>query len=102
MGASEQIDLAAAQVQNHDSYNSKSCESCSATIDYGLGFLKVDIAGKRILVIGSQWPWLEFVLLARYLVDFLFYLRQLGISKASYWLIMICCNFFRPISFLDV
>jgi len=38
MGASEQIDLAAAQV---------------------------DIAGKRILVIGSQWPWLEFVLLAR-------------------------------------
>jgi len=38
IGASEEMDLAAAQV---------------------------GVAGKRILVIGSQWPWLEFLLLAR-------------------------------------
>ena len=33
--------------------------------------VKVGVTGKRILVIGSQWPWLEVVLLARLVDQFL-------------------------------
>ena len=49
-----------------------------------LYFVKVGVEGKRILVIGSQWPWLEFLLLARYLVDFLVQSRRLQTPRIDY------------------
>ena len=69
-GASEEIDLAAAQVENHLSafflhqqfMYMLQCHHCWAMMKPDV---KVGVTGKRILVIGSQWPWLEVVLLAR-------------------------------------
>ena len=99
LGASEEIDLAAAQVRNHmgDLFSTVHEQvamppkmklgllKVGVTLGFlkvgvTLGLLKVVVTGKRILVIGSQLPWLEVVLLARCLflpnLPHLFYIHS--------------------------